>query len=781
MTPLTPRTALYLLLDIVLLVVCLFHAPYLLDRPRLPLIAGMANNQVEASAILDQHAAGTIERGERILRWGNDSIRVDHDLEFLSDFQAVGDTVILTVAGHDNDRRVAVTMIPFYELRYVIIALMVGLVTWAVGVFVLLARPGERAAGALQWSLVCMGVSVMIAWGRTPPGDWFSELTRGTFFIVYTGVPAGFLFFTTLFPRPRYGPLTLNAAAIFGPAAVLTGILLSYHLDALGGRSLDAYRTFRDWYDGFQVMKLAFVGAGLYTIVHAYRTAESTAERKRMQWILWGLSIGPAPFLLLVTVPELFLPTGLVAEEFTLVFLVMIPLTFAISFVKYRILDIELVIKRTTVYALVVAVVLVVYAALVSAVSAYIGPIARGASAVAAVVVALLFEPVRRAVQHFVDRRFFRVEYDFREAGKRFLEEIGRAVDERQLGSLLVRQTNDVIPVERIGVFAFQPPGDRLILLAHDGFSLLSGRTTHFSWNQLHTPLDRPVALAGTVEPGVDVAGADPIVFRRWGMAVVFSIRDEKDAVRGFLVLGPRKSGTRFSAEDIDLLSQVAAESGMALERIVLQRELLLEQAETRRLDELNKLKSEFVSYVSHELRSPLTSIKLFTELLRSPRRHLDNKGKEFLRIIEGEADRLGRMITTILDSARIEQGRKEYSFTAADCSVLVRSAMEAMSFQLAQGGFRVRVSTPRSTLTIKADPDAVKQAIINIVSNAIKYSGERRVVTVRLVRKDRAARCSIADRGLGIPAESLPHIFERFYRDQSVQKKAQGVGLGLP
>ncbi|MEW6512018.1 MAG: HAMP domain-containing sensor histidine kinase, partial [Bacteroidota bacterium] len=123
----------------------------------------------------------------------------------------------------------------------------------------------------------------------------------------------------------------------------------------------------------------------------------------------------------------------------------------------------------------------------------------------------------------------------------------------------------------------------------------------------------------------------------------------------------------------------------------------------------------------------------------------------------------------------------KEYSFTAADCSVLVRSAMEAMSFQLAQGGFRVRVSTPRATLTIKADPDAVKQAIINIVSNAIKYSGERRVVTVRLVRKDRAARCSIADRGLGIPAESLPHIFERFYRDQSVQKKAQGVGLGLP
>jgi len=779
MKPPTLRTAVYLTLDVALLVVCIIHIPSLLERSKIPFEADRRGGHVMAVAITDPVAAGDLRAGDRVIRWGNDTVLNYAGLEFLADQRGIGESVTLTVSTSGVEHVVTITLIPFYVKWYILIVLIVGIITWGVGVFILLARPGERAAGALQWSLVCMGISVMIAWGRAPPGDLFPLLTRALFFIVYSGVGSIFLYFTTLFPRPRYGPVALKRVVIFLPALILLVLLLWTHLRAFAGPSLAAYREFCGWFDLFQVLKLVYVAAGLWNVIHSYRTADSSAERKRMQWILWGLAIGPTPFLLLITLPELFLPAGLVPEEATLIFLVIIPVSFAISFVKYRLLDIEVVIKRTTVYALVLAGVLALYIGAVGSVSVYVGSFVPEVSAVAAILIALLFEPVRRQVQRLIDKRFFRVQYNLREATRRFLADIEHAVDERHLGVLLVRRTGEVIPVERMGIFTLT--GNRLHLLAQEGFARLEGRGIPFSWQHLRTSLGHPVALEGAVETGVETGRADGGVFRRWGMALVFPILGEKDSALGFIVLGPKKSGLRFSAEDVDLMAQVADESGLALERIVLQRRFLLEQAETRRLDELNRMKSDFVSYVSHELRTPLTSIKMFTEMMLSPAMRLGKKAHEYMRIIEGEADRLGRMVSTILDSARIEQGVEEYHFTSTDLALVVRKALSAMSFQLEQRKFRVTTRLLRGRVPVLADADAVSQAVVNIVANSIKYSTDKKSLTVRLLRAGETLRLSVTDRGPGIPAESLPHLFERFYRDPTVKRKIQGVGLGLP
>jgi two-component system phosphate regulon sensor histidine kinase PhoR len=208
---------------------------------------------------------------------------------------------------------------------------------------------------------------------------------------------------------------------------------------------------------------------------------------------------------------------------------------------------------------------------------------------------------------------------------------------------------------------------------------------------------------------------------------------------------------------------------------------LLLEQVAARRLEELNRMKSDFVSYVSHELRTPLTSIKMFTEMLRSRRLRLGRTAREYVGVIEGESERLGRMVTTILDSARIEQGVKEYRLAPGDLREHVRCALDAMAFQLKQHGFAVRVVEPRRPLTVMADRDAVVQAIVNLVANAIKYSGAKKQLTLRLARKEGSATCSVQDRGRGIPADVIPHLFERFYRAPEVRRDIQGVGLGLP
>jgi two-component system phosphate regulon sensor histidine kinase PhoR len=264
-------------------------------------------------------------------------------------------------------------------------------------------------------------------------------------------------------------------------------------------------------------------------------------------------------------------------------------------------------------------------------------------------------------------------------------------------------------------------------------------------------------------------------------VAAVFPLADENQVTLGCIALGPKRSDARFTAEDVDLIMQVAAESGLALRRIRLQYQLLLEQVASRRLEEMNRMKSDFVSYVGHELRTPLTSIKMFAEILRSRRLRLGRTAREYVGVIEGESDRLGRMVATILDSARIEEGVKEYRLVPGDLREHIRRALVIMAYQLKQNGFAVTVRRPRKALTVLADPDAVIQAAVNLIANSIKYSPDRKHIAIRLSRRERSVICTVRDRGRGIGPEILPHLFERFYRAPEIRREVQGVGLGLP
>ncbi|HMK38449.1 MAG TPA: ATP-binding protein, partial [Bacteroidota bacterium] len=477
---------------------------------------------------------------------------------------------------------------------------------------------------------------------------------------------------------------------------------------------------------------------------------------------------------------ELFNRQDIIPEELSIVFFVLIPVSFAISFVKYHVLDIEVVIKRTTVYAIVLGLVIGLYALVVGSASAIVGTFVPQSAVAAAIGVAILFEPARRRVQQMVDRRFFRVQYDFRQTGRSILEAIEAALDESHLGEIVVRRMDDAIPVERIALIAAEPGGEGMHVLGASGWDGPSSIGENpCRCGEAHANM--PGAVERSFESGVPHTVIPEDLGRRLKIVAVFPMADQDQKVLGCIAIGPKRSAVRFTAEDVDLLMQVAAESALALQRIRLQSQLLLERVAARRLEELNQMKSDFVSYVSHELRTPLTSIKMFAEMLRAPRLHLGRTAREFVGVIEGESERLGRMVTTILDSARIEQGVKEYRMAPADLRDHVRAGLDAMAYQLKQNGFTLRVIQPRRPLRVMADPDAVVQAVVNLVANAIKYSGAVKRVTVKLGRRDGAVVCSITDRGRGIPPEALPHLFERFYRVPEVRREVEGVGLGLP
>jgi signal transduction histidine kinase len=215
---------------------------------------------------------------------------------------------------------------------------------------------------------------------------------------------------------------------------------------------------------------------------------------------------------------------------------------------------------------------------------------------------------------------------------------------------------------------------------------------------------------------------------------------------------------------------------------VVLMGGIVLALRAANRAVRLSEMKSDFVSNVSHELRTPLASIRVFAELLRLGRVQTPEKVQEYGEYIEEESRRLSRLIDNILDFSRIESGRKQYRFIESDLGSVVASTLRTFEAHLRHGGLRIAaegIDRPLPRLSI--DPDAIAQALHNLIDNAVKYSGDAKEITVRLAREDETAVVSVRDRGIGIPRSEQEKIFDRFHRvGTALVHEVKGSGLGL-
>jgi signal transduction histidine kinase len=196
---------------------------------------------------------------------------------------------------------------------------------------------------------------------------------------------------------------------------------------------------------------------------------------------------------------------------------------------------------------------------------------------------------------------------------------------------------------------------------------------------------------------------------------------------------------------------------------------------------ELAELKSTLVSNVSHELKTPLALIRLFSETLEMGRAESPEKEKEFLRVIHKESERLTNLIDNVLDMNRIEQNRKTYQPRPTDLATVINETLEAYRFQLQQQGFQIESRLAEGVPPVSVDPDALTQALLNLLDNAIKYSPEEKKLRVELAQKSGEAVISVDDRGMGIPASEHGKIFDMFHRvEKGLEHSVKGSGLGL-
>lgn len=207
---------------------------------------------------------------------------------------------------------------------------------------------------------------------------------------------------------------------------------------------------------------------------------------------------------------------------------------------------------------------------------------------------------------------------------------------------------------------------------------------------------------------------------------------------------------------------------------------LLLAQA--RRSEAEAAQKTSFVANVSHEFKTPLTTIRLYAELLEQGRVADAGKQRDYLQTIGRETQRLGRLVGNALDFSRLEQGQKKYERVAFDLRAELAQLLDTQGPRLAEAGLTLRRELPEGPLTVTTDRDAFAQVTLNVMDNAAKYAGAGGEVTVSLAaRPGGGAIVRVADRGPGVPAEHRERIFEKFHRvDDTLTAEQGGAGLGL-
>lgn len=195
----------------------------------------------------------------------------------------------------------------------------------------------------------------------------------------------------------------------------------------------------------------------------------------------------------------------------------------------------------------------------------------------------------------------------------------------------------------------------------------------------------------------------------------------------------------------------------------------------------LEKVKRDFVSNVSHEMRTPLANIKGYTETLLDGALNDKKNLKNFLSVIDKHAGRMTRLIDDLLILSRLEAHEIPITLSPVDLNEVISSTFQSLDKQAEKKGITLTFHCGENRLNLIADREGIEQVLINLIDNAIKYTPKGGKVSVRAFETDGGAQVDVEDTGIGIPQKDIPRIFERFYRvDKARSRKLGGTGLGL-
>lgn len=199
-----------------------------------------------------------------------------------------------------------------------------------------------------------------------------------------------------------------------------------------------------------------------------------------------------------------------------------------------------------------------------------------------------------------------------------------------------------------------------------------------------------------------------------------------------------------------------------------------------KEISKVDTLRRDLIANVSHDLRTPLTMVKAYAEMIRDISGGNPEKRKEHLDVIIEESDRLATLVSDILDLSKLESGALEINMTEFSLTDTIKSIMERYTLLSEQDGYNFIISADKNFI-VKADAVKIQQVLYNLINNAVNYTGEDKTVYItQIIKSKKLARIEVTDTGAGIPEELIPLIFDRYYRTEKSKREVIGTGLGL-
>ncbi len=712
----------------------------------------------------------------------------DREIDFILRKKSIGDRISILIQFEGEPEPFDIKLESFYYAPVPLINLFIALFCVATGLLVFVLRPQSKKARVYYWITLTFYLTLCITEGVYVLGDkWFSYISGALYYLSYSFVAALFLHFSFQYTHSSSGSIErwkLRRSTIFvmiyGPAFIFGALLGTFFLLSSVQNSIDKYRIFLKVLYLFRFYVIFYLSYAVVHFTRLFRLSFLEEQRARIKWAMFGMVVGLTPFILLYQLPDLLGLNPLINQDWSNVFLIFIPLTLAISILKYNLLNIELVINKSLVYASLTVFTVSIYLfflPLFQSLMARLFDVKDIVSSyLAAIVAASMFHPARKKIQELVDKFFFRVSFDYKKSILSFIERAQKMVNSEQLIDFFLLKIEKTLPIESLGVVIYDLKSDGNTILFQrkkiDGLDYFLG---------MEQKQDFIYAKKSSVQTEEGINFSQEPFLEKNKIEVVIPLLFHMTSIAGFISLGKKKSGERYSHEDIELLQTMSREFSLNLERIRLQEAVFIEKAEKAKLEELNLMKTEFISTVSHEIRTPMSSILGLSELLKGGKIQESAKQEELLNLITTECTRLSRFLHNILEFGKIERDAKQYNFEHTEIQAVIKEMLKLFGPRLKSEGFKLETHFSKNPVFVDVDRDAVKQSLTNLIDNAIKYSQDRKEIDVRIVEGENQIEIEIQDRGVGIPEKEQSKIFQGFYRSPETALQCPGgVGLGL-
>ncbi len=656
-----------------------------------------------------------------------------------------------------------------------------GLLFWIGSTFFFAPRATSAPVRDLFWSTFCYGLAIMIGGIHHPAcRGWPMTLTSLLQITCLAVLPPIFVHLTLIFPRrlPVLDRARWLMPALWAMAAgLVTWQAIAYlrYFSVSAPPRFAALKAPASVADALLVLQVL---AGFVILFTAGRRLELARERAQVKWLLWGFAVGVTPYVCLRTLLELFGVAAPFGPAFDRVFELAIPIAYVFAVVRYQFLDIDIIIRRSVIYAILALLMVCLYLTFVVIIGRRVEGIPPETALILAMAIGVgagvMFQPLRRAIGQGVDRTFFKLTHEYGQA----LGALTRRLTRVHAQADLVRVT-DAFLAETLR------PQKHAVVLAEQGEVIGFGNVPPELMPALSTaavalPPRTSAAPSATSLPEIEVDPL-PAAFARAG--VVLAAPLQVDAVTtGAILLGRKETERRYVEPDLGLLADAAREVARALERIRLVQTAAAEADARRRAEELDRLKSDFLSRVAHDLRSPLASILWSTDnLLDGIAGTLGEGQAQYLQSVKVSASHLNRLVSNLLDISRLEQGRVRIDLNPVNLSDVIDQALPTLRPLAEQKGVILQVDL-RDPRPIQGNAEKLLEVVLNLVDNAIKFSPRGGTVEIRVEPAPRGQpELSVRDRGPGLGGVDPELLFQRFRQGVgSPHAPQQGFGLGL-